>query len=87
MRLSKVVLAYAAASMAVMPVAATAATANPAAKLSLSKAVPSSARVATKAGKSKAAGTGIVILIAAVAAVGLGIAAATTGGSSEADSN
>ena len=82
MRVSKVLLAYAAASMVAMPVAAGAATVNPAAKLSISKEV----RASSKSGKSKAAGTGIIILILGAAAVAGGIVAATSGDSTP-DSN
>lgn len=88
MRVSKVLLTCAAASMVAMPVVATAATANPAAKLSLSKAVPGSARASSKAGKSKQDGgsEGIIILVLAGAAVVAGVVAATSGDSTP-DSN
>lgn len=79
MRLSKVLLTFAATSMVAMPVAANAATAKPAAKLSLSKSVPSSVRVVSKAGKSKAVEAGVIVLIAAGAAVVAGVVIATDG--------
>jgi hypothetical protein len=84
MRVSKVLLTCAAASMMAAPVAATAATANPAAKLSVSKSVPASVRVAAKAGKSKQDGgsEGIIVLVLAGAAVIAGVIAATSGDSS-----
>jgi len=74
----------AALTMVATPVVAQAATVNPAAKLSLSKAVPASARASTVAGKSKAlAGTGLIIAIVAGAAVIAGIVAIA----SDSDSN
>lgn len=79
MRLSKVLLTFAATSMVAMPVAANAAVAQPAAKLSLSKSVPASVRVASKAGKSKAVEGGVIVLIAAAAAVIAGVVIATDG--------
>ncbi|HET9511185.1 MAG TPA: hypothetical protein VFO80_08550 [Sphingomonas sp.] len=65
----------AALSMVATPVAAqTTVSANPAAKLSLSKAVPAGARASTAAGKSKAlAGTGLIVALVAGAAVIAGI--------------
>lgn len=81
MRLTKLIAACAAASMVAMPVAATAATANPAAKLSLSKAAPEGARASSKAGKSKAFGTGGFLLLFVGLAVAAGVIAGTTGDS------
>lgn len=81
MRVSKVLLACAATSMAAMPVVATAATANPAAKLSISKSVPGSVRASSKRGKSKAIEAGAIVLVFAVGAVAAGTLAATDGDS------
>ncbi len=59
-------------------------TANPAAKLSLAKAVPANARTSATAGKSKAlAGAGLIVALVAGAAVIAGIVAIA----SDSDSN
>lgn len=86
MRLSKVLLTFAAASVMATPVVATAATANPAAKLSLSNSVPGSVRAASKAGKSKQVETGVIVAVLAAVAVVGGVLAATSGDSTP-DSN
>lgn len=82
MRLSKILLAFAGTSIAAMPIAASAATVNPAAKLSISKSVPAAARVAAKRGDAKAEGEGVIVLVLAGAAVVAGVVAATSGDSS-----
>ena len=53
--------------------AQSAVTASPAAKLSLKNAVPAGARASTTAGKSKLAGSGLVVALIAAAAVVVGI--------------
>ncbi|MFD1786562.1 hypothetical protein ACFSC3_03145 [Sphingomonas floccifaciens] len=79
----KFVMSAVALSMVATPVMAQTAS-NPAAKLSLAKAVPANARVSATAGKNKAlAGTGLIIAIVAGAAVVAGIIAIA----SDSDSN
>ncbi|MBN2972738.1 hypothetical protein JW805_11995 [Roseomonas aeriglobus] len=79
----KLLIGATALSMVATPVLAQS-TVNPAAKLSLAKAVPADARVSAKAGKSKAlAGTGLIIALVAGAAVVAGIIAVA----SDSDSN
>lgn len=74
----------AALSMIATPVVASAATTNPAAKLSLSKSVPAGARASTTAAKSKAlGGTGLIVALVAAAAVVAGIVVVAT----DSDSN
>lgn len=68
----KLLTGAAALSMVATPVMAQPA-ANPAAKLSLSKAVPANARAANSQAKSKALGGGLIVAIVAAAAVVAGI--------------
>ncbi|MBM3927994.1 MAG: hypothetical protein FJ335_06010 [Sphingomonadales bacterium] len=79
MRITKTIAALAAAMVIAQPVAASAA-APAAQKLSLKNAVPGDARVSTKAGKSKAIGAGLILLVVA-GVVGV-IAIATSGSDS-----
>ncbi|HET9510329.1 MAG TPA: hypothetical protein VFO80_04185 [Sphingomonas sp.] len=82
MRTSKMIAAMALAMVVAQPVAASAARPSDAAsKLSLKNAVPGDARASAKAGKSKAIGAGLILLI--VAGV-VGVVAIATSGS---DSN
>lgn len=83
MRITKTIAAMAVAMVVAQPVAASAA--RPAAtaqKLSLKNAVPGDARVSAKAGKSKAIGAGLILLIVAGVAGVVAIAA-----SGDSDSN
>ena len=76
MRVKNIVAAAALTMVIAQPVAASAATASAAAqKLSLRNAAPADARVSTKAGKSKAIGTGLILLIVAGVAGVVAIAA------------
>lgn len=79
MRVSKFMLTIAAASMATMPVVASAATANPAAKLSASNSAPASPRASAKAADQKAFGGSWLLLFLAGAAVIGGVIAGTSG--------
>ncbi|MFD1787262.1 hypothetical protein ACFSC3_06735 [Sphingomonas floccifaciens] len=81
MRFTKSMAVLAAAMVVAQPVAASAARPVEAAqKLSLKNAVPGDARASTKAGKNKAIGAGLILLIVA-GVVGV-IAIATSGSDS-----
>jgi len=82
MRFKNAIAAAALTMVVAQPVAAAAATVAPAAqKLSLRNAVPADARVSAKAGKSKAIGAGLILLI--VAGVAGVVAIAASGGDSD----
>lgn len=82
--MNKMILGTAMLAMTVaQPAAAavTAASTPAAAKLSLRNAVPTEARAGTKTGKSKAIGTGLIVLIVAGTAAVAGVVAIATSGS------
>jgi len=79
----KIFAGAAALSMVATPVMAQPVASNSAAKLSLSKAVPASARASTVAGKNKALAGGGLIAILAAAAVVVGIVVVADGGDSD----
>jgi hypothetical protein len=79
----KMILAVSTFAIAAMPVAASAATANPAANLSVSKSVRAASPTA---GKNKAASSGLFIVALAAVAVGGGLYLAIDG-DDKSDSN